>query len=82
MKHRSHLICFALIGLAAMFFLIPRSSAGFGAGIGFALLLCPLVMGTMMWLMMRRPDTSSNQPVYPQSRSTEDQKSTSEVAQR
>ena len=59
MKNRSHVIPFVLVALAAMIFLAPRSGAGFGVGLGLVLLLCPLVMGTMMWLMMRRPDAAS-----------------------
>ncbi|MEQ1874576.1 MAG: hypothetical protein ABL953_12700 [Ilumatobacteraceae bacterium] len=59
MKNRSHVIPFVFVAIAAMIFLVPRSGAGFGVGLGLVLLLCPLVMGTMMWLMMRRPDAAS-----------------------
>lgn len=45
-----------IVALVAMIFLAPRSNAGFGLGIGLVLLLCPLVMGSMMWLMMRQHD--------------------------
>ena len=61
-KHRSHVIPFVLVALAAMIVLVPRSGTGFGVGLGLVLLLCPLVMGTMMWLMMRRPGHDASPP--------------------
>lgn len=56
MKHRNHMIPCVIIALIAIAFLSTRGSISLGAGAGVALLLCPLVMGTMMWLLMRRPD--------------------------
>lgn len=67
MKHRSHVIPFVLVALAAMIVLFPRNGTGFGVGLGLVLLLCPLLMGTMMWLMMRRPDAVREHPEHVQS---------------
>lgn len=58
MKHRNHMIpCMIVAALAVV--LIATGSLPFGAGIGLVLLLCPLLMGTMMWLMMRQPAAPS-----------------------
>jgi hypothetical protein len=54
MNHRRHLLCLIPVGLALVLFLTSGGSAIF-AGVGLALLLCPLVMGTVMWLLMRQP---------------------------
>ncbi len=59
MKHRNHMIPCVIIALIAIAFLSTRGSISLGAGAGVALLLCPLVMGTVMWLLMRRPDGSA-----------------------
>ena len=77
MNHRSRMIPFMIIALVAMVFLAPRSSAGFGVGIGLALLLCPLVMGSMMWLMMRKHDAPVDHPEHVQSKPTDDHPSAS-----
>lgn len=53
MNHRRHLLCLVPIGLAAVLFLVSGGSAML-AGVGLALVLCPLVMGTVMWLLMRQ----------------------------
>lgn len=58
MNHRRHLLCLVPIGLAAVLFLVGGGSAMF-AGVGLALVLCPLVMGTVMWLLMRQPSTTA-----------------------
>ena len=58
MKHRNHMIpCLIVAALAVV--LIATGSLPFGAGIGLVLLLCPLLMGTMMWLLMRQPAAPS-----------------------
>ncbi|MBI4883904.1 MAG: hypothetical protein HY826_07610 [Actinobacteria bacterium] len=62
MKHRNHMILVAAVAFVAMIVLVPRGIRPFGAGVGFALLLCPLVMGTMMWMMMRRTDGPTQNP--------------------
>lgn len=55
MKHR-HMIPCVVIAVIAMLALALTGSAPLGAGVGLALLLCPLVMGTVMWLLMRQPN--------------------------
>lgn len=72
MNHRSRMIPFMIVALVAMIILVPRSSAGFGVGIGLALLLCPLVMGSMMWLMMRQNDAPADHTEHVQSKPTDD----------
>ncbi|MDO8390405.1 MAG: hypothetical protein Q7V57_07935 [Actinomycetota bacterium] len=59
MNHRRHLLCLLpAIALAAALLLFGGGNATF-AGVGLALLLCPLVMGTVMWLLMRQPSTGA-----------------------
>ncbi len=59
MKHRDHMIlCGIAILVAVMLFARPGASP-LAAGFGFALLLCPIVMGIVMWLLMRQPKNSS-----------------------
>lgn len=59
MKHRHHLVCVAAaLGLVA-WFLLAGSGGAAVAGVSLALLLCPLVMGAVMWLLMRQPRTSA-----------------------
>ena len=55
MKHRSHMIPCVIIAVLAMSVLALSGSAPLGAGIGLTLLLCPVLMGTVMWLLMRQP---------------------------
>jgi hypothetical protein len=45
----------AIIAVIAIVVLALSGSAPLGAGIGLTLLLCPLLMGTVMWLLMRQP---------------------------
>lgn len=55
MSHRHHLVCaVAAVGLAVLFLAAADGGAAL-AGVGLALLICPLVMGTVMWLLMRQP---------------------------
>ena len=55
MRHRDHMILGGIAILVAVM-LFARGGAGpVAAGFGFALLLCPIVMGTVMWLLMRQP---------------------------
>jgi hypothetical protein len=58
MNHRRHLLCLVPVGLAVVLFLVSGGSAIF-AGVGLALILCPLVMGAVMWLLMRQPSTTA-----------------------
>jgi hypothetical protein len=50
----------AIVAVIALVFLATRGGSPLGAGFGFALLLCPLMMGGMMWLLMRQPTTPSS----------------------
>ncbi len=59
MNHRHHLICaLATVGLAAWLLVAGNGGAGLG-GVSLALLICPLVMGSVMWLLMRQPNSPS-----------------------
>lgn len=58
MNHRRHLLCLVPITLAIVLFLVSGGSAIF-AGVGLALILCPLVMGTVVWLLMRQQSTTA-----------------------
>jgi hypothetical protein len=78
MKHRNHVIPCVIIALIAIAFLSTRGSISLGAGAGVALLLCPLVMGTMMWLLMRRPGGSAANSGHPQTSVLEAPRSTSQ----
>jgi len=57
-KHRNHMIPCAIIAVIAMVLLATRGSNPLGASASLALLLCPMVMGTVMWLLMRQTDRS------------------------
>jgi hypothetical protein len=61
MSHRHHLICvFAAVGLVV--WLLVAGNGGLAlAGVSLALLLCPLVMGVVMWLLMRQPRSAQHQ---------------------
>ena len=56
MKHRTHMIPCVIIAVIAVVVLTLSGRAPLGAGIGLTLLLCPLLMGSVMWLMMRQPN--------------------------
>ncbi|MBI5088579.1 MAG: hypothetical protein HZB15_06890 [Actinobacteria bacterium] len=61
MNHRHHLICVvAAVGLAVWFLVAGNGGAAL-AGVSLALLLCPLVMGVVMWLLMRQPQSAPHQ---------------------
>lgn len=58
MSRRHHLVClFAAVGLG-VWFLVAGSSGVALAGVSLALLICPLVMGGVMWLLMRQPPST------------------------
>lgn len=61
MNRRRHLICAAAAVGLAVWFLVVRSGGGALAGVSLALLLCPLVMGVVMWLLMRQPQSAPQQ---------------------
>lgn len=56
MKHRTHLICLIPAVLIAAWIVVRGQGA---AGFGIALLICPIVMGGMMYMMMRETGGSS-----------------------
>ncbi len=61
MNHRHHLVCVAAaVGLAAWFLVAGNGGAAL-AGVSLALLICPLVMGVVMWLLMRQPPSAPHQ---------------------
>lgn len=56
--HRHHLICvFAAVGLG-VWLLVAGSGGAALAGVSLALLMCPLVMGAVMWMLMREPKSA------------------------
>ena len=55
MNRRQHMILGGVAILVAFMLLARGGSSPLAAGFGFALLLCPIVMGTGMWLLMRQP---------------------------
>jgi len=58
-NHRHHLICVvAAVGLAVWFLVAGNGGAAL-AGVSLALLICPLVMGAVMWMLMRQPKSAS-----------------------
>jgi len=62
MNRRHHLICVvAAVGLA-VWFLVAGNGGTALAGVSLALLICPLVMGAVMWMLMRQPKSASAPP--------------------
>ena len=62
MNHRHPLICVvAAVGLAVWFLVAGNGGAAL-AGVSLALLICPLVMGAVMWMLMRQPKSASAPP--------------------
>ena len=61
MSHRHHLMCFvAAVGLGVL--LLVAGNGGLAlAGLSLALLICPLVMGGVMWFLMRQPQSTPDQ---------------------
>lgn len=59
MKHHNHMIPCVIIAVIAMMILTLSGSTPLGAGFGLTLLLCPLLMGMVMWLLMRQPSGSA-----------------------
>jgi hypothetical protein len=57
-KRRNHMIPCAIVAVIAVVLLATGGGSPLGAGFGFALLLCPLMMGGMMWLLMRQQPTT------------------------
>ncbi len=60
MSHRHHLICLAAaVGLVVWFLMAGNGGLAL-AGVSLALLICPLVMGAVMWMLMRQPQATPN----------------------
>lgn len=72
MNHRKHVIPCLVAALVAMTLFATAGAYPLAAGVGLALLLCPIVMETVTWLLMRQPtsavpaDSVAEQEVHPQ----------------
>lgn len=64
MKHRQHMILCGIAVLGAVMLFARGGASPLAAGFGFALLLCPIVMGTVMWLLMRQTNNPSAPSVH------------------
>ncbi len=60
MSHRHHLICLTAAAGLVLWVLLAGSGGLAVAGLSLALLICPLVMGAVMWMLMRQPRTTSS----------------------
>lgn len=58
MNHRKHMIPCVLAILVAITLFATVGANPLAVGVGLAFLLCPIVMGTVMWLLMRQPSRS------------------------
>ena len=78
MNRSKHLTPYALAALVAIMLVGALGRNPLAAGIGLAFLLCPLVMGVVMWLLMRQPgrSTSSSQPAEQDAQRNLEQSST------
>lgn len=63
MNHRNHLVPCLIAAAVAIVLLTTIGTNPLAAGLGVAFLLCPIVMGTVMWLLMRqqKPTTIDTQ---------------------
>ena len=59
MNHRIHLIPCVLALIAAVALFSAAGGNPLAAGVGLAFLVCPIVMGVVMWLLMRQPGSST-----------------------
>lgn len=64
MNHRHHLVCAAAAVGLAVWFLVAGNGGAALAGVSLALLVCPLVMGAVMWLLMRQPRSPSRSAAH------------------
>lgn len=62
MSHRKHIVPCVIAMLVAITLLATVGATPLVAGVGLAFLLCPIVMGTVMWLLMRQPKAEHPQP--------------------
>jgi glucose dehydrogenase len=61
-NHRHHLVCLAAAAVAIGLLVVSGGSNLPIVGISAALFICPIVMGVVMWLLMRpAPTPTSNQ---------------------
>ncbi len=61
MSHRHHLV-YAVAAMGLAVWLLATGGGGAAlAGVNLALLICPLVMGFVMWLLMRQPPATGRQ---------------------
>ena len=58
MSHRKHIIPCVMAMVVAITLFATVGANPLAAGVGLAFLLCPIVMGTVMWLLMRQPNGS------------------------
>jgi hypothetical protein len=58
MSRRHHLICLTAAAGLVLWVLLAGSGGLAVAGLSLALLVCPLVMGGVMWMLMRRPQSA------------------------
>lgn len=63
MNHRNHLVPCLIAAAVAIVLLTTIGTNPLAAGLGVAFLLCPIVMGTVIWLLMRqqKPTTIDGQ---------------------
>lgn len=60
MSHRgNHLLPCVFAAIVAVALLAAFGANPIAAGVGAAFLICPIVMGTVMWLLMRQPKHST-----------------------
>lgn len=60
MNHRHHLFCLGAAAVAITLLLLAGTSNLAVVGISAALLICPIVMGVVMWLLMRSSPQQRN----------------------
>jgi hypothetical protein len=77
MKHRDHMILCGIAILVAVMLFARGGASPLAAGFGFALLLCPIVMGTVMWLLMRQPKNSGSPSAHHEINEAHDHKASS-----
>jgi hypothetical protein len=58
-NHRNHLIPCVLAVIVAVALFSAAGANPLAAGVGLAFLVCPIVMGVVMWLLMRQPSSST-----------------------
>lgn len=67
MNGRHHSLPLMALGVAGVVLLLVIGADTAALGIGLAFLVCPIVMGIVMWLLMRQPAprTAARQPRPP-----------------